>query len=35
MVTEGEGVGRGRIGSLGLTDETIIYMMDEQQGPTI
>ena len=31
----GQGVGKGRIGSLGLAEATIIYRMDKQQGPTV
>ena len=30
-----EGEREGRIGSLGLAVETVMYRMDKQQGPTV
>ena len=35
MVAKEEESREGRIGSFGLADETIIYRMDKQQGPTV
>ena len=35
VVAKGEGLGEGRIGSLGLADANIIYRMDKQQVSTV
>ena len=35
VAKRGVGVGEGWIGSLGLAEQTIIYRMDKQQGPTV
>ena len=35
VVAKGEGEREGRIGSLGLAVETVMYRMDKQQGPTV